>query len=713
MTLRVLISSMAALLALFLALLFAMGPARAQPADPAPGAPLAAAETKYTGVSLYADASGFAPGETRMIAIQMDVAPGWHVFWKNPGDAGLPLAVDWTLPDGFAAGSIGFPAPDYIPVGPLASFAHEGAPVFLIPVTAPGDAEPGSAADISLLASWQTCEEICVPEAAELSFTLPVSAPGSISPQNAPLFERAREAQPVAYQGGAVFERSGDGFSLVLPDWEGPQPSSLFFFPASEGLITPSGEQTFTPEEGALTIALEKGWTPVPDAPSLEGVLKITAAGESTALSITAENEAAGQPLSEAPVGQGVTVERRLPVLLALSFLGGLILNIMPCVFPILFVKASSLMESAHHDAHIVRFHGLLYGAGVLASFLAIGLVLIILRAGGEQLGWGFHLQSPLVTGLSAYLLFAVGLNLAGVFSIGESVTGFGDQLAQKRGGGGAFFTGVLAVVVAAPCIGPLLTAPMGAVLIAPAPVALSIFLAMAVGLAAPFVALTFVPRLGRILPRPGNWMVILKQALAFPVFAAAVYFVWVLARQAGDGALAGALVGLVLIGLGAWLFELSKGANRRAVAVRALSAVALLAALAPLVRAEPVARAPQASAAYGEIATIAYDPQTLADLRAAQTPVFLDFTAAWCITCQVNKMTVLTSSEVALAFERAGVRMMVADWTVRDPQITQALADFGAAGVPLYVYYPPGGAPVILPQSLSKSIVMEAIVRG
>jgi thiol:disulfide interchange protein DsbD len=311
-----------------------------------------------------------------------------------------------------------------------------------------------------------------------------------------------------------------------------------------------------------------------------------------------------------------------------------------------------------------------------------------------------------------AYILFLVGLNLAGLFTVGESVAGSGEGLARRGGAGGAFFTGVLAVVVAAPCIGPLLAAPMGAALLAPAPVGLAIFAMLALGMAAPFIALSFTPALGRYLPAPGPWMRIFKQILAFPVFAAAVYFIWVLAQQTGANAVGAVLGGAVLLSLAAWMFENSKASKpRAAIIMRVAAALLAAAALVPLTRIAPAEAAPKGAGAYGKIDAVAYDAQLLNQYRDAQTPVFIDFTAAWCVTCQFNKLTVLNSPEIAEAFARTGTVLMVADWTVRDPAITKALESFGAPGVPLYVYYGPSGEATILPQALSKKAVLEALL--
>lgn len=681
---------------------------------PAHGAPLTRASTEYVDSALYADRAGFVPGETTRFALRQNVRDGWHVFWINPGDAGLPLALDWSLPPGFEAGDILHPAPDYIPVGPLASYAHEGAPVFLTQVTVPADARIGDVVSVSINASWQACEDICVPEETRYAFSLPVLAPDDApATENRLLFVAARLEHPEPLTAPAEFRRVGDRYELAIDEWSGAATEGVFFFPEEEGLTKPAAAQTARTVDGALVVAMEPGWIDGPAADTLNGVLRIGDGPQARALAINGQiapgarraNAGLPAPIDNAP-------PTNLAVMLVLAFFGGLILNAMPCVFPILFVKAASLMQSAHHDPQTTRRHGLVYGVGVVASFAAIGALLIALRSGGEQLGWGFHLQSPLVIGLSAYVLFIVGLSLAGVFSIGESVAGAGDSLTKKPGAAGAFFTGVLAVAVAAPCIGPLLAAPMGAALTQSAPVAMAIFITMALGLAAPFVAITLIPGLGRALPKPGPWMAVFKQALSFPVFGAAAYFVWVFARQTGDATLAGLLAGIVLLALGAWLFERGKGDGPRALIIRGLSAAVIALALAPVLSAQPAAPS-TAVERYGALKAEPFDAAAIEAYNNEGRPVLAIFSAAWCITCQADKLTIFSSETLAATVEAQNGVVMVADWTLRDPDITAALARLGAGGVPFYAYYGPDGDVESLAPPISKRDILARFERA
>lgn len=668
-------------------------------------------ENEYTTTEIIAEARGFAPGKTLWFAIRQELRPGWHVFWTNPGDAGLPLRLDWSLPEGFETGAVLHPAPVYIPVGPLASYAHEGAPVFLVAVTAPETAAPGDIVDIAIDASWQACEDICVPEEGRFEFSVPVDDAPQTNTAYADIFANARASLPEDIDADASFAVEGGSYMLELAAPAGFDSADAFYFAGAEGLVEPSGAQQFEQIGERLRVTLRPGWVENFDAPALDGVLTFVDvngarrayAFEAALAGPIAKPRAAGDPVTAAATGLGL--------LLVFAFFGGVILNVMPCVFPIVFIKAAAFMTSAREQPAIVRRDGMLYTAGVLATFLLIGGALLALRAGGEQFGWGFHLQSPVVVALSAYVLLLVALNLAGMFTIGGGLAGAGESLAAKSGGAGAFFTGALAVVVAAPCIGPLLSAPMGAALLLPPLAGLAIFATLGLGLAAPYLLLSFAPGLGARLPRPGPWMIVFKQALAFPVIAAAVYFIWVLAQQVEGAALGAVLAGAVLIAFSAWAFELSKGEGKRALILRALAAVAAVLALAPLMRIEARPPVPaEQTERYGAFDAVAYSQKALAEYLDSGTPVFIDFTAAWCVTCQFDKMTVLSDNSLADAFEDAGAVFMVADWTVRDPEITKALTGFGASGVPLYVYYDPSGDAQILPAPLTKKAILAAL---
>ncbi len=667
---------------------------------------------------LEAAADGVAPGGSVDIVFRQELQDGWHVYWRNPGDSGLPLEFAWDAPEGFSAGEILYPPPERIEIGEFVNYGHHGAPAFVTTLTAAQDAAPGDVARVGLTATWLICEEICVPETGEFEIELPIVASPTPSPDIAARAAAVRAAAPAPWPGEARVHATADGPALVLSsDDVAPAlaEAPFHFFADLELMTIPAAAQSAdVAGDGQTVVRLAGGDAYASDR--LETLTGLLAVGEGAArrdYRIVAEAAAGPPPQSIAPRAAGAAGGSSVAVLLLLAFVGGAILNAMPCVFPIIFVKAASFVGAASEDHAKARRHGFIYTLGVVATFAALGGALLLLRAGGEQLGWGFHLQSPIFVAASAYVLFLVGLNLAGVFEFGASIQGVGSGLASKSGDLGAFFTGALAVFVAAPCVGPFLSAPLGAAVLLPPAVGMLIFVAMAFGLAAPYLAISLSPALARRLPRPGPWMTVFKQALAFPVFGAAAYFVWILAQQAGGDGLALAFVGVIVLAIAAWLFGMSQRAQSprasKGLAAAAVAAVAL--AVAPSIGLTTSVEGSDASAGgYGRLQAIAFDPEQI-PARAAAGGVFVDFTAAWCVVCQFNKRTVLARPEIAELFEEHGVTLMSADWTRRDPVITEALAGFGANGVPLYVYYPASGAPpAVLPLPLSAQDIARAV---
>ncbi len=672
------------------------------------------------------------PGEVTWFALEQKLAEHWHVYWKNPGDSGLPLVMNWTLPEGYHAGDIQYPVPNRIPVGPLVNFGYEGVPTFLIPVTTPPSAKPGEIITLSVQAGWLICEEVCIPEDAEFTIKVPVEAEFVATPKNYISFEVGSGHLPATYDGVAKFSSHGEEIFLYTDiNTEGAK--DIFFFAQGEGYVVSAAEQGVLSQAGGTTLKLKKDFAFKDEIDTLDGVLTFETAGGAMrdyAFSAQRDNSllaalpasftgiSASTSRSDADnVSENTSVQSAigLPLLMLMAFFGGIILNVMPCVFPILFIKASALMNSAQESRATIRLYGWLYTAGVMVTFAAIGGLLLILRAGGESLGWGFHLQSPIIVLASSYVLLLVGLNLAGMFEVGTSLQGVGQGLTAKQGGWGSFFTGALAVLVAAPCIGPLLSAPMGAAVLLPPVWGMLLFLLMAFGLAFPYLILSLVPGLGRALPKPGAWMDIMKQALSFPVFAAAAYFLWVLAAQTGPGGLAIGLIGALLIAIAAWLYGLSNKGGIRQWLLRAICVVLVLGALLQTRGLQPVSDVSFADnsdgATHGSISgAIAFDQEKIVSLNGLGQDVFVDFTAAWCVTCQFNKLTVFSSNDVANAFKENNTQFMVADWTVRDEKITAALSAFDRNGVPLYVYYPADGEPEILKLPLTERAVIKTL---
>ncbi|GGC95874.1 thiol:disulfide interchange protein DsbD [Aquisalinus flavus] len=689
-------------------------------------------ETGNAVSQLVAEQAGIAPGETIRIGLYQELREGWHVYWMNPGDSGLPLEIDWTLPEGFETGDIQYPLPHRIPLGPLVNFGHEGTPLFMIDLTAPADAAPGQTVSLSADATWLICADICIPESATLSLSLPVVAePAGADPAGAALFAEGDTHMPE--QGGleAAWYDLGGKPVLELSGDIDPQ-AEIFFFPAAISVVEPAAEQQVVGIDDGVRLFLQPSFDYDPAALDvLDGVVTIGERGIAIAAAQTGApagvtppdaatpSEAANAAPAASATAPASSASRNLFAILGLAFLGGIILNVMPCVFPVIFIKAASLAHSAQEKRATIVRHGFIYTAGILVAFLAIAGLLLALRAGGEQIGWGFHLQSPVTVAVFAIVIFLVGLNLAGLFEIGTSVQGVGTGLAAKGGNSGAFFTGLLAVAVAAPCIGPFLGVPVGFALSAqqPAIVGLLVFAVMGLGLALPYLLISLIPGIAKALPRPGAWMEVFKQVLSFAMFATLVWLIWTLTLQAGTDGLVLVLIALLLTGFAAWAFGLSQrstGSGARLFArVLALAAIGgglyVLAGITPQLRtADYVASAP-GEGDLSKLPTVAYSEATLEELRAAGTPVFIDFTAAWCVTCQVNKQTVLTRQQVVSQFHEKGVVYMVADWTVQDPEITRALEAQGRSGVPLYLFYAPGASEAqVLPQVLSFDIMRE-----
>jgi len=671
--------------------------------------------------NLVAEPAAVAGAQPFTLAVRMQVKPGWHVYWRNPGDSGLPPEVTWTLPAGFNAGAIRWPAPERIPIATLMNYGYEGEVTLLVPVTPPPSLDPANPVEIQAKLTYLVCETECVPGSADLALTLPVGA-APPDPDNAALFARARAALPAPALWPLQLSSQGDTVQL---DFAAPglKPESIrnaAYFPYAETAIDNAAAQVMSVDGSGLHLTLARSSPTDPAPASLPGVLtldEVTASGTQR-LAFAYGDEpvpppAAAPVTADAPVPARATAPDTDALTLAtaalFAFLGGLILNLMPCVFPVLSIKVLSLVRHAGAGPARLRLHGLAYTAGVLASFLGLAAVLIALKGGGAAIGWGFQLQSPLVVAGLAYLLFAMGLSLSGVIEVGGRLAGVGDSLARRDGLAGSFFTGVLATLVATPCTAPFMGSAVGFALTQNAGVALTVFASLGLGLAVPFLALTFWPPALRALPRPGAWMEVLKQVLAFPVYATVAWLIWVLAQQVDPRGLLAALIGLVLVGFAAWAWERGRGAApggarfAQICAVLALIAVAALALTLPQDRAGPPAQA----AANG------IEPFTQARLDAlveAHKPAFVNMTAAWCITCAVNETTSLSTKAVRAAMAERGVTYLKGDWTNQNPEITRLLEKHGRSGVPLYLLYAGGAEPQVLPQILTEGTVLQAL---
>ena len=661
----------------------------------------ARAEAPKVAVELVSAQASIAPGQTFWIGLRQQIAPGWHTYWTNPGDSGEPPQIQWTLPAGFTAGAIAWPYPERIPAGLAMTYGYSREVTLPIPVTAPADLQVGGRVTLAGRASWLVCETECIPEEAPVSLTLPVAAaPSAPHPTGAALIERARRAVPSPSPWPASFTAAPETVTLTIAA-RGLAPERVaeaYFYPARWGAIDQAAPQVTRVDASGVTIEVARGPLPEATAAPIDGVLVLTERLDQGTVHQAFTVRAA--PGTAAP---GVSVWQAIVLALA----GGLVLNLMPCVLPVLSVKALGLVQHASASPSAMRWHGAAYTGGVLASFAVVAGTLIALRAAGDRIGWGFQLQSPLFVTLLAYLIFAMALALSGVLAIGARFAGTGQALAARPGYAGSFFTGALAAVAATPCTAPFMGVAVGFAVTQPWPTALVVFEALALGLALPYLLLTLIPAWRRFLPRPGAWMARLEQALAFPLYATVAWLVWVLSQQAGPTGVGAALAGLVLIALAAWLYTASREARAtwRRVATGAVAAlVAAAIAVGPL---SAASTATPARSAGDE----AFSPRRLAELRGQGKPVFVNVTAAWCITCLVNERVALRSAAVTEAFTRKGVVVLKADWTNRDPSITEVLGAFGRSGVPLYLLYPAAaGDPAVLPQILSEGAVIEAV---
>jgi len=656
---------------------------------------------------LVAESASVAPGGTVSVAFEQVIRPKWHTYWLNPGDVGQPTTLSWSLPAGWKAGALEWPYPMRLPVGPFMDYGYEGKVWILTTLTAPADATPGTAITLNAKASWLVCKEICIPEDAELALPLKIGAPVKV-PTTVAAFTAARARLPVPspwamrYALSPTLELYVAARALAIA-----RPMSAEFFPFATGVVIAPAAQTMGFASNGLVLRMTPGKFFSKKGGALEGVLVLTSADSSVqALQVSA----LPGPVPPAAFDTGDKTDIGLLLALAFAFVGGLILNLMPCVLPVLAMKAFALSSQAGRDrAEAVR-ESLAYGVGAILSFVGLGALLIALRVGGQAIGWGFQLQEPVVVGAFALLMFGVGLNLSGVFEL-AAFSG-GEGLTRRSGEVGSFFTGVLAVAVAAPCTAPFMAAALGYGLTQPATISLAIFFVLGLGFAAPFVLVGVSPALMRALPKPGPWMLYLKQALAFAMYGTAAWLVWVLAQQAGANAVAGALAAMVAAGFAAWVWGASRNASPRGRGIGALiTLLAMVVAFSCLALLKSVPAAANSSVNVTGLASEPYSAARLSALRAENRAVFVNATAAWCITCLVNDEAALSGANVRQAFAQKHVAYVVADWTRRDPEITALLAEHGRPGVPLYLYYAPGAAePKVLPQILTEHVVLAAL---
>lgn len=660
--------------ALPLLLLFATAPSFAAESPPVRSSRVTA--------TLVSDTDQVAAGVPMHLGLRLQMAPGWHTYARNPGDAGLPTDLTLDVP----AGPIAWPVPQRLQEGPLLSYGYTGSVLLPVSVT------PGDGLHVTATATWLVCQKICVPEEGHFSLDLPAGTPSPSA--EAPLFAAAATQTPRPSPFAAHIAADGT-LSLSGAELSPDTVKEAWFIP-DEGV---NASRDFQVEEGAVLIRLA---TPKTAPTSLTGTVVLRdARGEESILAVQATPglaptfDTGGLPLAEA---------------LLFAVVGGFILNLMPCVFPILAMKAMGLARLSGSERRVVRWHAASYTAGVVSAFAALGGVLLALRGAGAAVGWGFQFQSPLGVTLLAWLLFLVGLNLSGVFAVGGRLAGMGAGLTRGGGHVGSFGTGVLAVLVATPCTAPFMGAAIAAALAAPGPLPILVFVAMGLGLASPYALLGIAPGLARLLPRPGAWMDLLRGALAFPMYGAFVWLLWVASLEAGEAGVLTVAGGALLLALGAWALGLAQRSNGRLRGLgRSVAVLACVGAGATLLRLNVAPRPEEASARAESVEH--YTPARLAELRAEGRPVFVNMTAAWCVTCLVNERIALTPERVRAAFTKYGVAYLKGDWTGGDPAITSFLREHARDGVPLYVLFPAGNAkPTVLPQILTEATMLSEL---
>ena len=663
---------------------------------------------------------GVGPGKQVWVGLQIAHQPQWHTYWKNSGDSGLPTVLEFKWPAGIDPGEIAWPTPKKIPIGTLANYGYEGTVLLPVPLTVAQNFT-GSQLDIKLKAAWLVCKKECIPQEGDFALSIPVKSSTAIS---AAAFQATFDATPKTIKTtSSRIEVAGNAIKISLSDLPAALTGkTLAFFPETGNVIEPaapwtqgwqgkvwtaqiplSGQRTDSPSVMPVVVALDttayrievpvKGQWPqvaaaVQVAPALEAALKANASS------------------GAAPIQASATALTFWAALLG-AFIGGMMLNLMPCVFPVLAIKVVSFVKVKDQRTRVTS--GLAYTAGVTLSFLALGALLLGLRAAGEQLGWGFQLQSPAVVAGLAVLFTLLGLNLAGLFEFGNFLPSRVASLQVKNPTVDSFLSGVLGTAVASPCTAPFMGASLGYAVGLPAVQALAVFAAIGLGMALPYLAASAVPAVARLLPRPGPWMVTFKQLMAFPMFATVVWLVWVLGQQSGiDGA--GTLLGLlVLMALVIWALTL-RGRARAVIATLSVAAGAYgIWAVGPSITKlqEPGSASNALTRGWQ-----AWEPGRVDQLTASGQSVFVDFTAAWCVTCQYNKKTTLSNPSVLADFETKKVALLRADWTRRDPAVTAALTQLGRSGVPVYVIYKPGRAPVLLSEILSVEDVRAELAK-
>ena len=680
-------------------------------------------------VELVAESQNVVPGQTLWTAIRLDPTEGWHTYSKWPGDSGdATLIHEWTLPEGAVAGDIQWPTPEWLPFPgtDLVTFSYKSEVLLIVPIEIP-ETLSGERFVASAHVEWQVCDEICLIGEATVSLDLPVeTGPSRADPQWSAAIAQTRDNLPVTdHSLDALFAVAGDriSFSVTSNNREFENVTEAWFFPEQRRILDPGPLRDVALYPGLVQVTHGQPRRMLTDLQTVSGLLAVQGADGTVRSFVVNADIAEVQGLAAiaavaAEQQSGTSIKpanQNLLMILLSALAGGLILNLMPCVFPVLSIKAMSLTSKTGASASEYRIHGMAYTAGVITTFLILASVLLALRAGGEAVGWAFQLQSPWFVSMLVFVFFVMGLSLSGVYEFGTRFMGVGGNLTQQGGYSSSFFTGVLATVVASPCTAPFMGAALGFALSQSWIVAMLVFAFLGLGMALPFMVLAFSPSLIKHMPRPGPWMVTFKELMAFPMYAAALWLLWVLGMQTGVNGMTAVASAALLIALALWLLQKSSfnAGNWRTVN-RLVSVLLLLTALSVLQMPVLEQRAGGIASEGDSDTTSEFEPfsaSRVAELRNAGTPVLVNMTAAWCITCLANEQTTLSTTRVQEAMQEYGVAYMKGDWTNQDPEISRVLDEFNRPSVPLYILYPadPAAEPRILPQLLTPAIVIDA----
>ena len=643
-------------------------------------------------IEIISESKTMNAGDKLLLGLQFKLSPGWHTYWKNPGDAGEGASVTWSLPEGIKASEILWPGPETIPVEPLMTFGYEDEITLLTNIIASEAAV--FPAILKAKISWYTCKDICVPQEANLELTIKGGDKRDTSFTNQ--LSTILLDLPTNLPNQHRVEALDDSYFLQMELKDDASINSAYFFPEEYGLISYSKKQITEINNNSLSLQVPGSEVDL-KLQKFAGVLLLNSQNSSQFFNVSLDlgNEQKAEAFSLMD----------LVVTIVFAFIGGLILNVMPCVFPILSIKILSFVEQSEGSRKKMIQHGLSFSAGVLITFLSIAGLLLVLKSGGESIGWGYQLQSPLMVTLLIYLFVAIGITFMSNLILGGQLAQLGNFTQGYSDITGSFLTGVLAVIVASPCTAPFMGSAVGIALLQPGFSTVAIFISLGMGFAAPYLLLSFYPSLLRVLPKPGAWMETMKQFMAFPMWASALWLTWVLSGQVETDTVLMVLLGALLIALSLWLLEKNQSSEGFIKWV-AVSVATLLLGSALWLAPTDYENTQDKSSSNGD----SYTPELLEELLANDQPVFLNFTADWCITCKVNEAIVLNQTSIKSALKSKNIVYLKADWTRKDAAIADKLAEYGRTGVPLYLLFSPGGVPTILPELLTEDILLSYI---